>query len=125
MPQLPESVTNALEECAGPYVFATVSQDSKPNSIYVAWCWAEGADTLVICDNYFSKSRENILKGSRGAILFLTPAGESFQVKGSLEYLTEGPIFQRMLGIVADEHPRVAAVALKVEEAYSGSDRLA
>lgn len=125
MAQLPESIKAALETCAGPMVFTTVSPDGNPNSVYVAWCWAEGADSLVVCDNYFSKTRANILGGGLASILFQAAGGKAFQVKGRLKYLTSGPAFERMRAIVDAKHPRVAAVALTVEEAYSGSERLA
>jgi uncharacterized protein len=37
---------------------------------------------IVIADNYFNKTRKNILSGSKASILFFTNEGTSFQLKG-------------------------------------------
>ena len=66
----------------------------------------------------------NISNGTKGAILFLTKERKSFQVKGPLTYHTTGPIFENMQTWHDPELPGVAATLLRIEEAYSGAEKL-
>jgi hypothetical protein len=56
--------------------------------------------------------------------LFLTKERKSFQVKGPLPYHTDGPIFEFMQTWHDPKHPGVAATLLRIEEAYSGAEKL-
>jgi len=122
---IPETVLTAWAHREGPAVFTTVDASGVPNSIYVGSLHAHDHATVVIADNYFHKTRANILAGSRGALLFLTQDRKSYQLKGSLEYHTSGPIFDAMKQWNPPRHPGVAAAALRVAEVYSGAERLA
>jgi uncharacterized protein len=81
-------------------------------------------ETIVIADNYFDKTRKNILSGSKGSILFITNEDKSFQLKGTIKFHTEGKLFEDMKRWNPIKHPGRAATALNVEEVYSGSERL-
>ena len=67
-----------------------------PNSIYANCVSKYNEDTLVVANNYFSKTMENIKAGNKGSILFITKEGKSYQVKGDIEYHTDGPVFEDM-----------------------------
>jgi hypothetical protein len=41
-----------------------------------------------------------------------------------IEYHTSGPIFDAMKGWNPTKHPGVAAAALRVEQAYSGAEKI-
>lgn len=124
MTKLPESVLEAWDKKEGAVVLTTISKEGLPNSIY-ATCTARFKDNyFVVADNYFSKTRENILSGSKGSLLFITSENKSYQLKGSIEYYTEGEIFDEMKTWNPEKHPGNAAAALKVEEIYSGSEKL-
>jgi predicted pyridoxine 5'-phosphate oxidase superfamily flavin-nucleotide-binding protein len=124
MAKLPEKVSNAWEDREGPIILATVNGDGIPNAIYATCVSKFSEDTIVVANNYFSKTLENILAGSKGSILFITKEGKSFQIKGSIEYLKEGRIFDDMKKWNPKKHPGHAAAALKVEEVYSGAEKL-
>ena len=124
MSVLPEQVSKAWDERKGPIVFTTVDENGAPNAIYASCVNKIDEDTIVIADNYFDKTRKNILAGSKGAILFITSEGEAFQVKGAVEYHKEGDIFEDMKRWNPEKHPGHAAAALKVEEVYSGAEKL-
>jgi len=124
MPQLPESVSKAWDNRNDPVIFATVGKDGCPNAIYVTCVGKFAEDTLVLADNYLDKTRRNILGGSRGVMLFMTKEKKAFQVKGSLTYHREGPIFDAMKKWNPAQHPGHAAVALHVEEVYEGKTKL-
>lgn len=125
MSTLPENVSKAWDTRKGPVVFSTVDKNGVPNAIYVTCVSKFDEETLVVADNYFDKTRSNILAGSKGSLLFITADDKAYQVKGTLEYHQEGAIFTAMKGWNPENHPGHAAVALKVEEVYSGSQKLA
>jgi predicted pyridoxine 5'-phosphate oxidase superfamily flavin-nucleotide-binding protein len=124
MTNLPERVSKAWEEKEGPVVFTTVDVNGVPNAIYATCVSKYDGSTILVADNYFDKTRKNIQSGSKGSVLFITADRKSFQLKGTIEYHTEGPLFDNMKGWNPEKHPGHAAAALKVEEAYSGAEKL-
>ena len=83
-----------------------------------------GRNRLVVADNYFNKTRANVLRGGKGALLFRDKQGKAYQIKGTLEYHTQGEIFDDMKKWNPPEHPGHAAAALVIEEAFSGAQKL-
>jgi len=118
---LPKIVREAWINREGPVVLVTVSADGVPNAIYATCVGTFGDDRLVVADNYFDKTRRNILDGCRGALLFITKEGKAYQIKGTLEYHREGEVFENMKAWNPPQHPGHAAAALRVEEVYSGA----
>ncbi len=95
-----------------------------PNAIYVTCVSKFSEDSIVVANNYFSKTLENILEGSKGSILFITKEGKSYQAKGRIEYHKKGDLFDDMKKWNPQKHPGHAAAVLKIEEVYSGSKKL-
>jgi len=124
MANLPEEVIKAWEQKSGPVILSTVDKSGSPNSIYATCVSRYSESTLVVADNYFDKTRKNILGGSRASILFITKAVTSYQVKGAIKLVTEGPVYDDMKKWNPEKHPGHAAAVLTVEEVYSGSKRL-
>jgi len=125
MTALPQSVSEAWEHRQGPIVFGTVGTDGTPNLVYMTCVQRTGEDRLVLVDNFFHKTRANIAAGSPGALVFITDEGKSYQIKGSLEYLTQGPVYEDMKRWNSEKLPGVAAVVLHIEQVFSGAERLA
>lgn len=124
MAALPESVSKAWDDRKAPIVLTTVSQSGVPNSIYATCVGKFDEETLLIADNYFDKTRKNILAGCKGSILFMTNEGKAYQIKGVMEYHKEGAVFENMKQWNPKKHPGHGAAALKIEEVYSGAERL-
>ena len=124
MSALPKKVIEAWDNRDGPVILATVNEEGAPNIIYATCVGIFGDDRLVVADNFFDKTRRNLLRGCKGALLFRSKDGKAYQVKGTMEYHKEGEIFKRMKTWNPPQHPGHAAAALKVEEVYSGSERL-
>jgi len=124
MSTLPEKVKAAWEKRNGPIVLTTVSEEGVPNSIYATCVSKFKNDAIVVANNYFSKTMENIRAGGKGSILFITGEGEAYQVKGSIQYHTEGEIFEDMKKWNPAKHPGHGAAALTAEEVYSGAERI-
>lgn len=124
MALLPRNVVQAWEEREGPVILATTDESGCPNIIYATCVGLLNGERLVVADNYFDKTRKNLLRGGRGAILFRDKAGKAYQVKGILEYHREGKVFDFMKSWNPPQHPGHAAAAIRVEEVFSGSDKL-
>ena len=124
MAALPENVRQAFEEREGPVILATVDGAGVPNIIYATCVNTFGDDRLVVADNRFSKTRRNLLGGGKGSLLFRCKTGEAYQVKGGLEYHTEGEVFDAMKSWNLPGYPGRGAAVLTVEEVYSGAERI-
>lgn len=125
MAKLPAKIRQAWNELDGPPVLATVDAHGTPNIIYATCINFFGEERMVVADNYFNKTRQNLLKGGRkGSILFIAKDGKAYQIKGSLEYHTKGEVFDQMKTWNPAKHPGHAAVVLYVEECYSGGERV-
>ena len=124
MASLPESVRQAWADRDGPVILATVSPDGMPNIIYATCVGLFGDSQLVVADNYFDKTRRNLLAGGKGALLFRSKNGKAYQVKGTLEYHTNGEVFEQMKTWNPPQHPGHGAAALRIEEVYSGAEKL-
>ena len=125
MTLLPEVVREAWENREGPIVLATADAGGNLNAIYATCVHRAGDDMLIVADNFFNKTRANILAGSRGSLLFITKEGKSYQVKGRIEYHTEGEVFDAMKRWNPPQFPGHAAAVLKVEQVFSGGEQLA
>ena len=119
-----EILNKAWEDREGPAILATVDARGTPNAIYVGEIRYDPGEGFMVMDNYFHKTRANIQNGTVGTILFLTKERKSFQAKGTMSYHPEGPIFERMKAVHDPKYPGVAATLLRVEEAYSGAEKL-
>ena len=122
--KLTQEVIQAWEDLNGSVVFTTVDGNGVPNSIYATCVGRFDESTLVVADNYFDKTRANIKNGSRGSVLFMTNGNKAYQVKGTIEYHTEGELFDFMKSWNPEKHPGHAAAVLQVEEAFSGAKKL-
>ena len=124
MAALTEEVSNAWEDRDGPIILSTVNGGGMPNVIYASCVSKFSENTIVVANNHFSKTLENILSGSKGSILFITKQGKSYQIKGSIQYLKEGTIFEDMKKWNPKQDLGHGAAALKVERVYAGANKL-
>ncbi len=124
MVKIPEVVSQAWGKRSGPVVLTTVNEQGMPNAIYATCVSQYDEGTIVIADNYFDKTRQNILAGSKGSVLFITGEGAAYQLKGTISYHQQGAIYDGMKQWNPSKHPGHAAAALTVEEVYSGAKRL-
>jgi predicted pyridoxine 5'-phosphate oxidase superfamily flavin-nucleotide-binding protein len=124
MSALCQEVVAAWENRDGPVVLVTVDREGIPNAIYATCVSKYSEDTLIVADNYFNKTRANILAGSLATLLFITKDGKSYQIKGQVEYRTDGPIFDDMKQWNPARLPGHAAAAVKVRHVFSGARQL-
>ncbi|AEV29221.1 pyridoxamine 5'-phosphate oxidase-related, FMN binding protein [Sphaerochaeta pleomorpha str. Grapes] len=124
MEKLPKRVLDAWEQREPAVVFTTVNGEGIPNSIYATCVGLYQESEIVIANNYFQKTFENIQQGSKATVLFITKEGKSFQIKGELEYHTEGSYYSFMKTWNPSKHPGHGAAVLKVSEIFSGKEKL-
>jgi len=124
MTPLPEAFRTAWERAQKPLVFATSNGRGTPNAIYVTCIRLYDDDTILIADNYFNKTRDNIRGGGTGSVLLITDERKAFQVKGTVTYHTEGPYRDFMRECLDPKYPVVGVAALAIEEIFSGAERL-
>lgn len=124
MTKLPEIINDAWKNREEKIIFTTVDNDGIPNAVYITCVARYGEDLIVIADNYFDKTKKNILSGSKGSVLFITKDGKAYQAKGTIEYHRRGKIFDDMKTWNPEKHPGHAVAALKIEEGYSGAEKV-
>jgi len=125
MTVLPKVVSKAWENREGPIVLTTVDVQGNPNAIYATCVTKYSEDTLVVADNFFNKTKNNIMANCKVSLLFITKEGTSYQIKGKIEYHTEGAVFEDMKRWNPVTLPGHAAAALKIESVFSGAEQLA
>ena len=124
MNALPQIVSDAWDDREPIVVLTTVSKDGIPNSIYVGVVGRFDSTTFFVANNYFSKTKQNIMADSKASLLFLTHERKSYQLKGSIELQENGPIYEAMKKLNPAQYPGHAVAVLHVEEVFSGADRL-
>lgn len=126
MAKLPIKVTEVWEQRDGPVVLVTVGSDGIANAIYVKSVQRYGEDIFLIADNYFQKTRVNLLSQShpQGALLFISKDGTAIQLKGKLEYYDSGDFFADMKKWNPSKHPGHGVAVLRVSHAFSGGEQL-
>lgn len=124
MPSLPAAVSAAWDSRVGAIVFSTSDAAGLPNSIYATCVKKYDEDRLVVADNFFNKTRANIKAGSKGALLFITEDNSSYQIKGTIEYVTSGAIYDDMKEWLNPKLPGHAAAVLHIEQVFKGGEQL-
>jgi hypothetical protein len=124
MKKLPEEVIAAWNNREKAVILTTVDSKGIPNSIYASCVGLYEESAVVIADNYFDKTQRNILSGSPASVLFITKDGKPYQLKGSLSYKKEGPVFDFMKSWNPKRHPGKAATVLHAKEIYSGAKKI-
>lgn len=124
MNPLPKLVVDAWNSREGAIVFTTTHPDGVPNSIYAGSVKLYNDNTILVTDNYFSKTRENILSGSKASILFITTERISYQIKGTISYHQSGELFDDMKQWNPAKHPGHAVAAVSIDEIFSGAEKL-
>ena len=124
MSTLPQAFLDAWDQSDPRMIFTTVSSSNEPNSVWVICVKKLDDKRILIANNFFHKTLENIKSGSRGALLFIAPEREAYQIKGSLEYYTEGPVYDDMKTWLDPKFAGVGAVILNIEDIYYGAEKV-
>ncbi len=124
MTTLPEIVKKAWKNREGPIVLTTVNEKGTPNAIYASCVRKLDEGHIIIADNYFDKTLKNVQKGTAGSVLFITKEGKSYQLKGPIEYYTDGDIDNDMKKWLEPKYPGKGSAVLIVKEIYCGAEKI-
>ena len=123
MAKLSETVKKAISK-QDVFTVATSNQKGVPNVAYVKYLKIFDDQTILIADNYFSKTKDNIMNNNKIDFVVLDDEKGSYQVKGKAERFEKGSMFDEVQNWVPERLPRVAAVVMTVEEIYNGAERI-
>jgi predicted pyridoxine 5'-phosphate oxidase superfamily flavin-nucleotide-binding protein len=124
MAKLTKDLINEWGKRDGPQILSTSTKDGIPNSVYVLSVNLYNDETIVIADNYFNKTKKNLEQNNNVSFLFFTKDEKAYQIKGTVSYHTSGEIYEYMKGWNPDRHPGHGAVALNINEVFSGSEKI-
>lgn len=124
MPNLPQAFLAAWEQREPRMIFTTVDNQSIPNSVWVLCVNKLDDQRILIANNFFNKTLDNIKNGSHGSLLMIAPERESYQIKGSLSYYEQGPIYDDMKAWLDPKFAGVGAVILNIESIYYGAEKI-
>ena len=120
---IPKEVKDVLEEANLAWVGTCSNGVPNVNIVYF-FKLIEG-DKILLADNYFNKTRNNIERNPNVAITVKSSEGSiAYELKGSAEIYTEGEIFEKMEEWVLSENedmPTKAAVVVNIEDIYDSS----
>jgi predicted pyridoxine 5'-phosphate oxidase superfamily flavin-nucleotide-binding protein len=100
---------------------ATASAKGIPNVCCIACYYLKDDETIVIVDNFFNKTKNNLLENPLVSLLFRKEK-ICYQVKGKGKYLTEGPEYEearKWMKAKGDIYPAKGALVVGVEEIYN------
>ena len=127
MAKLPEEVKTAIDKAANVCV-ATTDAQAVANVIYVSYLKYQDDETIIIADNKFDKTRQNLNTNSKLSFVVLdTDTKKSYQVKGTVTSYSEGEQYQSVVDWVHVKHPQTtpfAALYVEVEEVFCGSEKI-
>ena len=112
------------EKC---HQLATASPEGIPNVSSIACKYVRDDDAIVLIDNYWKKTMENVLTNPHVAVLIRRDK-ESYQIKGTGKYVAEGPEYEearKWMKSQGDKYPAKGALIVTVEEVFnsaSGAD---
>jgi predicted pyridoxine 5'-phosphate oxidase superfamily flavin-nucleotide-binding protein len=114
MSELTSAMQNAIEK-APLFPLATASKSGIPNVIPVKFVFIENAGELWLVDNFFNKTRHNLLENPQAALYVYSKEDDiCIQLKGTIEIQTSGANYQRMRDKVHAVRPDLPAKALAV-----------
>ncbi|MCD6208517.1 MAG: pyridoxamine 5'-phosphate oxidase family protein [Methanosarcinales archaeon] len=122
MVKMPPDVQETINK-QKPIPVATADSDGKPNVVFITFLKVVDDETIYIADNFLNKTRANLDENPRVSIVtYDSENKKSFQVKGRVEIMTDGPVYEEVVAWVhakSKAMPVKSAVVIRVEEVYN------
>lgn len=106
-------------------VVATATANGIPNAVPIAMKQVVDAETLLISDQFFHKTHDNLAENPRVAITFWE-GNDGYQIKGSVTLQDSGELYEKTAAWVEEAGKAIGAplkskgiAVVKVEEVYS------
>ncbi len=122
MVKMPPDVRETLEK-QKPVPIATASKNGMPNVVFVGLLKIIDDENLMLVDNFFQKTAQNLMENPKISILcYNGETKKSFQIKGSTTMCKEGENYDQMKKWVQGVNPKLPAkgcLMVKIEEIYN------
>jgi predicted pyridoxine 5'-phosphate oxidase superfamily flavin-nucleotide-binding protein len=120
--KMPPEVRETLAK-QKPVPVATASKDGTPNVIFVGALKILDDENIMIADNFFYKTAQNLMANPKIAILcYNGETKKSYQIKGSVTLCKDGENFEQMrkwVHGINEKLPAKACVMVKVTEIFN------
>ena len=111
----------------GIFVLGTADLNGVPNVVPVGAVRILDDETIVVSDQHFLKTLNNLRENPKVAISFWeTGTGEGYQIKGEAEIQTEGRIYEKTAEWIREFSEKIghplkskAAIVIKITAIYS------
>lgn len=122
MVKIPSDIKDVVSKQA-PLPIATADKNGIPNVVFVGMWKFLDDETILFVDNFFNKTEKNIKANPNMAIVAFDGAiGKSYQIKGTIEIETSGPMFDIATEMAdAKKLPGKAAFVFKITEIYDAT----
>jgi predicted pyridoxine 5'-phosphate oxidase superfamily flavin-nucleotide-binding protein len=123
MVALPEKVIENIHTLKGQAraVLATVSDAGVPNVVPVGAVIVKDPETILIGDNFFKKTAENMRRPNCNVAVTSWIGVKGYQVKGTGNYVTDGPDYETMKQAIKAFNPNLpvkGCLVMKVTEVF-------
>lgn len=122
---IPETIINEWSNKQDAIVLTTVSNEGVPNSIYATQVALFENNKILVANNKFKKTLENIEVCKEATVLFITKEMKAYQLKGTVGYKTEGKEYEDMKKWNRSDLPGYGVAIIEVNDIYSGAEKLA
>ncbi len=117
---LNEDMIDAIEK--DNLVFLSTCADDIPNVVPIGFARPLDDEKILLVDNFMKKTRENLEKNPRAALVIRDASKCPYQFKGTVEIHTSGELFDEAVdwatSVMSKLSPK-AAIVFKVQEIYS------
>lgn len=111
----------------GVFVLGTADLNGIPNVVPIGAVKILDDETILVSDQYFHKTLNNLKENPKVAISFWeTDTGEGYQIKGEAKIQTEGKIYEDTVEWVRQYGEKIGhplkskgAIVIKITEIYS------
>lgn len=101
---------------------ATASAGGWPNVVPIAFVELVDDETIWLADNFMKKTLANILENPKISLYVWGPETKGcYQIKGTVEYLTSGPDFEKMQFTVRAkmaQAPAKGLIVMKITDVF-------
>ncbi|CAA6677142.1 MULTISPECIES: pyridoxamine 5'-phosphate oxidase family protein [unclassified Lentimonas] len=117
---IPDTFWAAFEQRKDPSILCTVDRDGTPNSIYVG-VMRRVDEHIEIVDSAFSKTRDNLLRGSSCSFLFITEEFVAYQLKCQPIYTDTDEALTAAKEWMPTTYTPKAVLTLQIQSIYTGA----
>lgn len=124
MTKIPERIVNEWNNKQDAVVLTTISAKGVPNSIYATQVALFDDNKVLIANNKFKKTLENIQVTKEATVLFITKETKSYQLKGRVSYKTEGDEYNDMKKWNRADLPGHGVAVVEIQEIFTGAEKI-